>query len=279
MDVQGIKKLRTLLEQDHPDRLAKAALLLSREIQPGLDIRDYLQRLQFYAIAIGERLPLSARLGDVLFHLNDYLFNDCGFTTENCQERSAEFNYLHRVIEKRCGSPLSMAIIYITVGRWLGLQLRGMFFPGRILVAYRDEDGEVVMDPGNGGLALHENDLESLLARAYADNQVPPQQLRRFLAASDDKTLLVRMLRQLKQAYLSQGELPNALWALQKVLELMPELASGFRERGHLYELLDCSYAAAMDYSHYLELLPDASDAVLLRRRLPELLRVPITLH
>lgn len=279
MGVQGIKKLRTLLEQDHPDRLAKAALVLSREVQPGLDIRDYLQRLQFYAIAIGERLPLSARLGDVLFHLNDYLFNDCGFTTEGCQERSAEFNYLHRVIENRCGSPLSMAIIYITVGRWLGLQLRGMFFPGRILVAYRDEDGEVVMDPGNGGLALHENDLESLLAHAYADNQVPPQQLRRFLAASDDKTLLVRMLRQLKQAYLSQGELPNALWALQKVLELMPELASGFRERGHLYELLDCSYAAAMDYSHYLELLPDASDAVLLRRRLPELLRVPITLH
>lgn len=279
MGMQGDKSLLRVLEEDQPDRLAEAALLLAGEVQPGLDIYAYLQQLQLYAVDIGERLPPSARLGDVLFHLNNYLFNDCGFSADNSQSRCIELNYLHRVIDTRCGAPLSMAIIYLTVGRWLGLQLRGVFFPGRILVAYRDEDGEVVMDPADGGLSLQDADLESLLSHACAHNQVPSQQLRRFLATCDDKTLLVRMLRHLKQAYLSQGELQNALWALQKTLELVPELASGFRERGKLYELLDCSYAAAMDYRHYLELLPDANDAAVLRERLPELLRTPITLH
>ncbi len=279
MGVQGNKSLLGLLEQDHPERLAKAALLLTREVQPSLDIHAYLQRLRRYAEAISERLSPSAGLGDVLFHLNDYLFNDCGFSSDSSHPRSAELNYLHRVIDKHCGTPLCMAIIYLTVGRWLGLPLQGMFFPGRILVAYQDAQGEVVMDPSYGGLSLQEEDLVALLSRTYALDRVPSYQLKRFFAASDDKSLLVRMLRQLKQAYLSQGKLENALWALQKLLELVPEQASGFRERGYLYELLDCSYAAAMDYTHYLELLPDASDAAFLRKRLPTLLRTPVTLH
>ena len=80
MGMQGDKSLLRVLEEDQPDRLAEAALLLAGEVQPGLDIYAYLQQLQLYAVDIGERLPPSARLGDVLFHLNNYLFNDCGFS-------------------------------------------------------------------------------------------------------------------------------------------------------------------------------------------------------
>ena len=126
---------------------------------------------------------------------------------------------------------------------------------------------------------LLEQDLSVLLLNAANTNRQAWRQPRRLLVPADDKTLLMRLLRQLKQAYLAQGNVQNALWALEQSLLLAPELASGFRERGHLYELLDCRYAAAMDYTHYLKLLPDASDAANLRQRLPELLRTQVTLH
>lgn len=279
MGLQGNESLQSLLEDEHPERLARAALLLSSDVQPGLNIDPYLQRLHRYAETVSERLAPYSRLGDVLFHLNDFLFNDCGFHTNTNYARSAELNYLHRVMDSRCGTPLSIAIIYLTIGRWLGLPLQGMLFPGRILVAYRDEDGEVVLDPADGGLSLQEKDLEMLLSHAFFFHRRPSQKLREHLAASDDRTILVRLLRQLKHAHLAQGDLESALRMLEQTMALVPGLASGFRERGQLYELLDCRYAAAMDYARYLELQPEAGDAAPLRERLPELLRTQVTLH
>lgn len=280
MGLQGNESLQRLLEHEHPERLARAALLLTSDVHPDLDIDPYLQRLQRYAVAVSERLPPYSRLGDVLFHLNDFLFNECGFYTNTNYARRAELNYLHQVMDSRCGTPLSIAIIYLTIGRWLGLPLQGMLFPGRILVAYCDEDGEVVLDPADGGLSLQEEDLAVLQSHAFIFHRSPQQQHPRAShAVSDDKSILVRMLRQLKQAYLVRGDLEGALWALEHTLVLEPELASGYRERGQLYELLDCRYAAAMDYNYYLELKPEASDAAHLRERLPELLRTQITLH
>lgn len=279
MAMHGSVQLQTLLAQENPDRLAEAALWLARDLDPSVNISVYLQRLQYYADAISERLTPYAQLGDVLFQLNNYLYNDRAFTSDGTTPYRPDFNLLHQVIDKRCGPPLSLAVIYLTVGRWLGLPLVGVSFPGRILLKYADEDGEVVLDPAEGGMPMQETDLEMLLARTYAPGRVPLQQLKHFLSTSDDKALLVRMLRQLKQAYLLRGDVPHALWALENILQLVPEQPTGFRERGHLYELLDCSFAAAEDYNRYLEMLPDASDADRLRKRLPKLLQSRITLH
>lgn len=275
----GTMSLQQLLARSRVDSLAEAALWLSHEADPSVDPGHYLQRLQFYAEAVSERLPRRVPLGDVLFHLNDYLFNDRGFTSEHSVRSTTDTLYLNRVIETRHGAPLSIAVLYLTVGRWLGLSLEALSFPGRILIRYSDADGDVVIDPADGGMPLHEDDLARLLTGIYSLRRPPRYRLGRFLSTNDDKTLLVRMLRQLKQSYLHAGDVQRALWALEKILLLVPGMASNFRERGYLYELLDCSMAAAEDYSRYLELMPDANDAEMLRKRLPQLLQHNTTFH
>lgn len=271
--------LHQVLSQSRADGLAEAALWVSREVTPGVDVDQYLQRLQFYAEKISDRLPSRVRLGDALFQLNDYLFNDRGFTSVCSRRCQPENIFLDRVIDNRRGSPLSIALIYLTVGRLLGLPLEAASFPGRILIRYSDAEGDVVIDPGDGGMPLQEDDLALMLSGSSALHIRPYNKLRRFLSDTDDKTLLVRMLRQLKHSYLLHGDAQSALWALEKILLLTPDMASGFRERGYLYELLNCSGAAADDYRRYLELLPDASDAEMLRQRLPELMQNSVTFH
>ncbi len=279
MGLNNVISLQQLLSQPRADRLAEAALLVAHEVDPAVDVGEYLQRLQFYAEKVSEQLPPSVRLGDALFQLNDYLFNDRGFTSI-CSSRCPPENlFLDRVIDNRRGSPLSIALIYLTVGRLLGLHLEAVSFPGRILIRYSDAEGDVVIDPSDGGMPLQEDDLALILSGTYALRKRPSYRLGRFLSETDDKTLMVRMLRHLKQGYLLRGDPQSALWALEKILLLMPGMASGFRERGYLYELLDCSIAAADDYRRYLELLPDASDAEMLRARLPGLLESGVTFH
>lgn len=271
--------LQQMLSQPRADCLAEAALQVSHEVAPGVDVDQYLRRLQFYAEKISDRLPSQVRLGDALFQLNEYLFNDRGFTSVGSSRCQPEHIFLDKVIDNRRGSSLSIALIYLTVGRLLGLPLEAASFPGRILIRYSDAEGEVVIDPGDGGMPLQENDLALMLADSYLLRKHPQLRMGRFLSNTDDKTLLVRMLRQLKQSYLLRGDPQSALWALEKILLLTPDMASGFRERGYLYELLNCSIAAAEDYRRYLELLPDASDAEMLRERLPSLMQNRVIFH
>lgn len=271
--------LINVLAKRQPDGVAEAALWLAQEIDPTIDVYQYLQRLQFYAEAISERLAARVPLGEVLFQLNDYLFNDRGFRADSPAYSSPDNIFLHQVIDQRHGSPLSITLIYLTVGRWLGLPLQAVSFPGRILIKYSDAEGDVVIDPAEGGMALQEQDLSLLLSRTYTLLCRPRYRLARFLSVTSDTMLLVRLLRQLKQQYLLRGDAWNALWVLDNILLLMPDIPSDFRERGHLFELLECSVAAAEDYSHYLELAPEASDAELLRKRLPRLLQQPVTFH
>lgn len=279
MGVYDTISLQQVLAKPRADALAEAALLLGRQSEPAIDIGHYLQRLQFYAEAVSERLSPSVPLGEALFQLNDYLFNDRGFRADNRRASLPTSMYLHHVIDSRHGAPLSIALIYLTVGRLLGLPLVAASFPGRILVKYSDPEGDVVLDPADGGMPLQEQDLALLISSTYSLNRRPRYRLARFLSTTDDKMFLVRLLRELKHGYLLQGDAQSALWALENILLLIPGAASGFRERGYLYELLDCSIAAAEDYSRYLELMPDASDAEWLRQRLPQLLQHNVTFH
>lgn len=271
--------LQQMLSQPRADGLAEAALWVSREAAPEVDVGQYLQRLQFYAEKISDRLPSQVSLGDALFQLNDFLFNDRSFTSVCSRHCQPEHIFLDRVIDNRRGSSLSIAVIYLTVGRLLGLPLEAVSFPGRLLLRYSDAEGDVVIDPGDGGMPLQDDDLALMLSTRHALRSRSDLRLGRFLSDTDDKTLLVRMLRQLKQGYLLHGDAQSALWALEKILLLTPDMASGFRERGYIYELLNCSTAAADDYRRYLELLPNASDAETLRARLPDLLHNSVTFH
>lgn len=279
MNVHDNMTLQHLLAQPRSDALAEAAMWLAHEFEPSVDVVHYMQRLQYYAEAISERLPSNVPVGEVLFQLNNYLFNDRCFFADRSAVSPPESTFLHHVIDTRHGALLSITLIYLTVGRLLGLPLVAVTFPGRILVKYSDAEGDVVIDPGDGGMSLQEHDLALMISQAYGLERRPHYRLARFLSATDDKMLLVMLLRQIKQAYMLRGDVQSALAALENILTLMPGMASSFRERGYLYELLDCSIAAAEDYCRYLELMPDANDAEILRKRLPQLLQHHVTFH
>lgn len=262
-----------------PERLALEVLELERDLEPGIDVTAVLGKMHAIVERVGERIGESSTLGDILFTLNDCLFNELAFACEPQADLNPRLTLLHRVVQQRRGEPLALAILYLTVGRSLGLSLHACLFPGRILVAYRDEVGELLLDPASGGIQLQDEDLQQLLTQRYGLSRLGGDEARRFLSDLEDRTIIIQLLHHLKQSFLRLGDVQHALWALEKLLQLAPQMPSGFRDRGRLYEQLDCGRAAAEDYCRYLELVPDASDAEILRRRLPLLLGTHVTLH
>lgn len=260
------------------DDLAVAVCRQLQGLEGALDTGRVVQHIRDIAEAVCERLEPAAALGDILFTLNDQLFNVLGFRCVAEEEVAPRHAQLHRVLQQRAGEPLSLGVLYICVGRWLGLPLRGCDFPGRFLVRYHDAEGVVMIDPAGGGIQLQPADLQELLLQRFG-RTIDDDAGHPLFCDIDDASLVTRMLRRLKQAYFMEDSFYMALQVQERLMQLLPGLPSGFRERGQLYERLGCALAAAEDYSRYLDLAPDAGDGASLRSHLSQLLREPLVLH
>ena len=121
--------------------LAEAALLIAMDEYPGLDVESYLRQLDELASGVQERLPAQAGLEDTLVTLNQLLFVEQGFSgdTENFDDPRNSF--LNEVLDRKLGIPITLSIIYMEVGRRLGLPLKGVSFPGHFLVKFSTQDG------------------------------------------------------------------------------------------------------------------------------------------
>jgi regulator of sirC expression with transglutaminase-like and TPR domain len=260
------------------DTLAVEVLHEMQQLDGAVDVARVLHEIRNIAEAVGDRLGSSAAVGDILFTLNDQFFNVLDFHCAVAAHAAPAHSLLHRVVWQRYGEPLALGILYICAGRWLGLSLGGCDFPGRFLVRYQDAQGMVVIDPAAGGVQLQEADLRSLLVRRFGPAAAGLLS-HGFLNEVDDRQLVVQLLRRLKQAYLKYQEPASALRVQERVMQLLPEVADDFRERGRLYELLGCPRAAAEDYHRYLVRVPDAGDSSRLQQHLSQLLRQPQVLH
>jgi regulator of sirC expression with transglutaminase-like and TPR domain len=76
------------------------------------------------------------------------------------------------------------------------------------------------------------------------------------------------MQRNLKLIYLRENNFQAALDATDRIVFLLPEDPEEHRDRGLLYERLECFAAAQKDYEAYIDLAPTNEDVPLIRERL-----------
>ena len=101
-----------------------------------------------------------------------------------------------------------------------------------------------------------------------------------WLVPADRRSILSRLLRNLKRIYLDNGQISEASYALNLLLVIDPNSVRELRERGNLYRRLECWAAAVADLEATLASggLPGA-DAEDVRQALVELRSRPRLLH
>ncbi len=121
--------------------------MLAQDIYPNLDISEYLSKLDGIAVAIKKRLPGDAFSEQRVLALNYYLFNEMRFSGNLIDYYDPRNSYLNEVMERRTGIPITLSILYLEVGKRLGLNLKGVSFPGHFLVKLAVKRGQLVLDP------------------------------------------------------------------------------------------------------------------------------------
>jgi regulator of sirC expression with transglutaminase-like and TPR domain len=241
--------------------LAEAALAIAAEEYSDLDIAAYLERLDEMGVTLRRRMRPDISTGDSIRLLNHYLFEELGFSgnTENYYDPRNSF--LNDVIERRLGIPITLSVIYIEVGRRIGLPLHGVSFPAHFLVKCVVREGAIVLDPYSKGVSLGLDDLVRRLKAWRGGIELDSELVKSMLATAGSRAILARILRNLRGIYLEKGDLAKALHACDRIITLDPQIAEEYRDRGNIYLELECFRAALADFRAYLMLNPEADDA------------------
>ncbi len=260
--------------------LAASALLIAQTEYPQLDVASYVRRLDEYAALVRARLPDDATPELTLGRLNQFLFEQLGFAGNATDFYDPRNSFLNDVLDRKLGIPISISIVYMEVGRRLGLPLDGVSFPGHFLVKMPLDAGTLVLDPFNAGITLDLEDLQRRLQTTYgADHEAARTPLNTLLTTATKKEILLRMLRNLKGVYVHKNDFSKALNVMNNIIALAPDIAGELRDRGVIHQALDCFRAALHDYETYLRLQPWAPDAIAINERIEQLRTQTSHLH
>jgi regulator of sirC expression with transglutaminase-like and TPR domain len=253
VDSAARRLFRFLIEQPDEDiDLGRAALAVAAEEYDGLDSSLYQHRLDELATNIKSQLGEVSSLNR-LAALIEYLSNVEGFSGNRRAYEDPRNSFLNEVLDRKVGVPLSLSLVYILVGRRLGLRMSGIAFPGHFLSRCDLDDGFVVVDAFTEGRQLSLDDCKELLRQTHREATFE----RGLLEPAPNRTVLFRMLANLKSLYLKSDDLPRALAALDRMVLITPNHPSILRDRGLVHLKLGRFPHALRDLERYQELAPD----------------------
>ncbi|HYD55296.1 MAG TPA: tetratricopeptide repeat protein [Burkholderiales bacterium] len=267
---------RLLAKEDSQIDLARACLLVAQDVYPDLPVEDYLARID--AMGEGVRAALGPRAGVEarIVALNEHLFRELGYWGNTEAYYDPRNSYLNEVIERRTGIPITLSVLYMEVASRVGLECEGVSFPGHFLVRLKVHGGVLVLDPFSGGAPQSESELRERLQRvipegAAADVPVAELPLDQFLEPASKRQILARLLRNLKAIYRDADQPERLLEVLNRMLVVQPGAPAELRDRGLVYQRLECWRPALQDLTDYLQRDPEAADVAEVRTSLVEL--------
>ena len=237
--------------------LAAAALYIAQEDYWDMAPGHYLERLDSMAVEVQARLPRGRYPLKIIQVLNEYLFEELKFSGNTQDYYNPDNSCLNCVIDRRLGIPITISLIYLEVARRVRFPMMGVGMPGHFLVRPVIDEMEVFVDPFNQGEVLFLADCKARFQQQYG----PDVEWRdEFLSGVTPKVFLMRMLLNLKMAYLNLESFEQAVATLDKLLILMPGEPQHVRDRGLLHYELQNYALAQQDLKGYLRSHPRAPD-------------------
>lgn len=248
--------------------LADAALMLSALDHPGLALAPYRAHLAALAAdtaraagGTGESLTSRIRALAVAFAAAGY----AGDTATYDDPQNAD---LIRVIDRRRGLPVALAILWLHAARAQGWAAVGLAFPGHFLIRLEHGGKRAILDPFHGGAARTPGDLRDLLKQvAGIDAELRPE----HYAPLSNRDVLVRLLNNVKLRALQGNDAARALEIVDRLRLIAPGHTELLREAALCHMRLGNLRRAVEMLENYLAAADDGAardEAALLLQRL-----------
>lgn len=186
--------------------LAYGALLIGLEDNPGIDVDRSMRTLDELADRVkrrgSPRDPAVFKLG----HLQAEMFDIDGYRGDATNYYDVRNAYLHEVIDRKMGLPISLSIIFLHVAHRVGLQAAGVGLPAHYITKVQFELNEVYVDPFNAGATLTANEVIAEMGAS-----------REHLKSWDARETLIRVLANLQNMWTRAGDARKAAAARERM--------------------------------------------------------------
>jgi regulator of sirC expression with transglutaminase-like and TPR domain len=245
-------------------RLDCAALHLARDAYPEIHLPRYLSILDEMAEEVAARRPgLAANLRYEA--MRDVLVETYNFTGNAHHYYNPENLYLNRVLDARAGIPVSLSVVWIEVARRLKWPVSGVALPGNFVVRFDDPERFVIANPYQDGRSLSLEDCRLLVQEGFEGRlSFSSEQLRPV----DTRAILMRLLRNLRNIYLANNDLPRLQDTLRRMLAVQPASGKTLQDLAAVCARQGDMRGAGAYLEAYLRRQPRGRDAGLVRRNL-----------
>ncbi len=247
---------RLVARPDSEIDLAEGALCIAADGRPDLEAGPSIERLDRLAGLVRSRLDDGDPAAVVLERLHDVLYREAAFRPPTAATfHDPRNSQLDRVLVRRIGLPISLAIVELEAAWRLGLRLHGIGLPGHFIVG---GPGRVLIDPAGGGQRLTPDDCQALLRRSLGEGVLFHAGM---LRPTGRRQILVRVLRNLRSVHLASRDWPAALGIVELLAVVEPGDPDHARDRGLLLGRMGRFTEAVTCLGQYLVERPEGHDA------------------
>lgn len=163
-----------------------------------------------------------------------------------------------RVIERRKGLPVALAILYLQVARDQGWDAEGLAFPGHFLIRVAIDGGRHVVDPFNDGMVRDAADLRELLRKVLGPNAQP---MSGHYDPVSDRDVLLRLENNIRLRLVQREDWAGAMRVVDRMLAIAPDQPVLQYEAGQINVRLDKRRAAIASFERFLLMDEGLADA------------------
>src|SRR5450432_3240979 len=180
---------------EHGD-IEAAWWLLTRCFEPEAPVAKLRRKLDAWGRRLRMLVAKAESARERLQALTTFLAEDLGFRGNAEEYYDPKNSFLSDVIETRLGIPISLAMLYVVVGRRANMQIDGINLPGHFIARY----DRILFDPFHQGRILSRPDCEAILARQRLKTESS------YFAPASPRLVLMRMLANLLFIFERAGE-------------------------------------------------------------------------
>ncbi len=246
------------------EKAFEASVLLAKYFSHSVQPEKYQAQLDAICDQLTANLARYEYESERFAQLVRFFYRDLAFSGKDKDYLASRYSLMDQVMDYRTGIPVTLAVLFCEVGKRLGFELSTIDFPGHFLIRYKTaEKRALFLDPLTGQ-SLDYPALEAMYfgITGEDDEDGLPSSV---LQPACCKAVIVRMLYNLKAAFISEQNHHQALCAVELLISLCPDDPYERRDRGFLLAQLDCPQYARSDYQFFIKHCPHDPSAQLLK--------------